>query len=116
MNERAKLDLPPLADRRPNPRKRVLFGGVVVHDQGSYSFNCKIRDLTAEGARIAIPAGQALPSEIYLINLRNQTCHKSKVIWLRGAEAGLTFLSSFDLQTTTDPALGYLKRIWLAHT
>lgn len=116
MSDDEKLELPPMADRRPKPRKRVLFGGVVVYAQGAYSCGCKIRDLTTDGARIVIPAGQPLPAEIYLINLRSQTGHKANVIWVRGAEAGLVFESTFSLQSLDDPSLGYLKRIWLAHT
>jgi hypothetical protein len=111
-----KTDLPPLADRRPKPRKRVLFGGVVVYGQGTYSCACKIRDLTTDGARILLPAGQPLPADLYLINLRSQTGHKANVIWHQGTEAGLTFLSTFNLHALEDPSLAYLKRIWLAHT
>lgn len=116
MTEGEKSDLPPLADRRPKSRKRVLFGGVVVYGQGAYSCSCKIRDLTTDGARILIPAGQPLPAEIYLINLRSQTGHKANVIWHHGTEAGLAFQSTFNLQSLDDSSLGYLKRIWLAHT
>src|ERR1035441_9925256 len=109
------MDLPPLADRRPKPRKRVLFSGVVVYDQGIYSCTCKIRNLTTDGARISTPAGQVLPSEVYLINLHSQVGYKANVVWRRGVEAGLAFLSSFDPQTLADPEVAYLKRIWSAY-
>lgn len=116
MTKGKKPDLPPLADRRPNPRKRVLFGGVVVYGQGAYSCGCKIRDLTTDGARIVVPAGQPLPADLYFINLRSQTGHKATLIWHHGTEAGLAFQSTFNLHALDDPGLGYLKRIWLAHT
>ena len=56
------------------------------------------------------------PRRFILSILRSQTGHKANVIWVRGAEAGLVFESTFSLQSLDDPSLGYLKRIWLAHT
>ena len=116
MKERADLDLPPLAERRAKPRNRVLLGAVAVYDNGKFSFRCRIRNIAADNARIVIPLGQILPSEIYLINLRSHTAHKAKVVWAREAEAGLHFLSSMDLLALTDPGLEYLKRIWSANS
>ena len=103
-------------DRRPKPRKRVLFGGVVVFGLGKFTCNCKIRDLTSDGARIIIPAGQMLTSEVYLINLRSQCAYKSNVVSHREKEAGLNFISSVDLPTIAEPRLEYLKNIWSAHS
>ena len=111
-----KAELPPLAERRSKPRKRVILGGVVVYGHGAYAFRCRIRDITASDARIVIPAGQPLPSEIHFINLREHTAHKARVVWRRRTEVGLHFLSSIDLAASTDPGLEYLKRIWRAKT
>lgn len=110
------MGLPPITDRRLNPRKRVLLAGVVVYGQGSHFYKCLVRYVTAHGVRINVPRGQPLPSEVYFINLSNQTGHKARVAWHKGSEAGLAFQSSMDLQTIADPGPGYLKRIWLAHT
>jgi hypothetical protein len=106
----------PLApvDRRLKPRKRVLLSGAVVYGDGKFSFQCKIRDVTADDARIVIPAGQPLPSEIYLINMHDQTAHKANVMWLRNIDAGLRFVSTFTLPIANDPSLEFLNRIWRA--
>ena len=86
------MELPPKAEKRSKPRKRVVFGGVAVYGNGTFSFRCRIRDISENSARIVIPEGQPIPSEIYLINLHDQTAYKARVISIRGTEAGLLFL------------------------
>jgi hypothetical protein len=100
-----------LIEQRAIARKRVLVGGVVVTDGGNVSFRCNIKDITTESARITIPGGQPLPPDVYLINLRDQTAHQSKVMWLRGANAGLHFLNSIDLSTATNTSVRFLRQI-----
>ena len=107
-----KDDLPPLAERRPQPRKRVLLGAIATYDEGSYTVKCQIRDLNEKGARIRVSSQQFLPEELYLIVTRDHLAHKSRLVWRRGEEVGLQFLSSEDVHAITDPALKYLARIW----
>jgi hypothetical protein len=111
MTGRTKLDLPPPAERRLTSRKRVLLGGIIVGDDGRFILNCKIRDITEVAARIALPKSQNIPTNVYLINVRDRTGHDAQVKWRRGDEAGLLFAASFDLARTTDPTLSYLRRI-----
>lgn len=103
-----------MAERRTKRRKRVLLSGVIVYGHGAFSCRCRIRDITETDAHIVIPAGQPLPSEIYLINFPDQTAHQAEVIWLRETEAGLRFVSTVNLPTLADPKLEYLNRIWRA--
>ena len=111
MNDEDETDLPPLAERRPLARKRVLFGGLTVHEQGRCTVNCQIRDLSENGARIAISRRQNLPQDLYLIITRDQKAYKARLIWRRGDEAGLAFLKCEDLGAISDPALSYLSQI-----
>lgn len=103
----------PESDRRPQKRKRVLIGARVTYGDGAHYFDCTIRDLSEAGARITLPRGQPMPSNVYLINLRDRTAHEASVKWNNGTEAGLAFNTSFALAEVTDPQLGYLKRLWL---
>ena len=102
---------PPLAERRPKPRKRVLFGGRVTYSEGAKHFDCSIRDLSESGARISLKPGVPIPSSVYLIDTRNRTVHESRVVWNNGREAGLQFIKSFPLSGIDDPRLSYLKRL-----
>jgi hypothetical protein len=102
---------PPLVERRPKPRKRVVFGGHVSYSDGAYHFGCTIRDLSETGARISLKPGQPMPSSVHLIDTRNRVVHESKVVWNNGREAGLRFLNSFAISAISDPKLLYLKRL-----
>lgn len=102
---------PPLAERRPKPRKRVLYGGRVSYFEGQKHFDCSIRDLSESGARISLKPGMPIPSSVYLIDTRNRMVHEANVVWNSGREAGLKFIKSFPVATINDPLLNYLKRM-----
>jgi hypothetical protein len=106
-----KDDLPPLAERRPVPRRRVLLGGMATYEDGAYSLKCQIRDLNEKGARILVSSRQNLPEELYLIIMRDHMAHKAKVIWRKGEEAGLQFITSEDIRSITDPERKYLSQM-----
>jgi PilZ domain len=114
MGNKENSDLPPLAERRARPRRKVLFGGVIVYDRGRGTFNCRIRDLTENGVKISISRTQTLPPDFYFISIRDQVAYKSRIAWRAGDEAGLTFETTHDLSTNTDPELAYLRQIWAA--
>lgn len=112
MSDKEKFDPPPLAERRSRPRKKVLFAGVIVYDEGTYVLNCGIRDLSEASVRISLPAGQNLPQDFYFINMKNQTAHKARMVWRKTDEAGLALDSTHDLRNLSDPGLAYLAQIW----
>jgi hypothetical protein len=105
-------ELPPRIERRPKQRKRVLLSGIVAYSAGARSFPCSIRNLTESGARITLPVNLAVPSNVYLINLRERIAHEAKIVWTNGAEAGLSFVGSVALADVTDPKLAYLEKLW----
>lgn len=105
---------PFIREQRPARRKRVLLGGIVSYADGKYSTHCTIRDITETGARIVV-RGQLIPTEFYLVNTRERQVHEAKVIWRRGTELGLSFRKSFRIADITDPKLGYLTHLWMAH-
>ena len=106
---------PPVAERRPNKRRaRTLLGGIVSHLDGSRSFNCVIRDLSEEGARIAFLKNQYFPSKIYLINVRDRLAYDAEVVWNNGAQAGLKFKMVHRLPNHNGPALSHLSRLCLS--
>ena len=103
------IQSPPLANRRPAPRKRAFLGCTVVYGEGAYSFPCVIRDVAPRGARIGFEAGQSLPASFWLINGRDRTAHKAKIAWATAKEAGVEFEASHPLHQLPAEA-GYLKR------
>jgi hypothetical protein len=109
MGDRDKLELPPMAERRPNQRRRVVWRGRCVYPDGSRTFDCVIRDATETGARIAIQGTQMIPRHFYLIDRTNRTVHEVEVIWNNGKQLGLQYLSSFHVDTIKAKNLVFLK-------
>ena len=105
---------PPAAERRPSPRSRVLLSGIVVYGDGAYSFDCAFRNLSATGARVAMGKNMQFPSQFFLINIRDRVAYDCEVVWIKAAEVGVTFKATIALSALTDPALGYLKKLWLS--
>lgn len=102
-------ELPPLANRRPAGRKRAFLGCKIIYEEGRYSLPCTIRNISPGGVRIAFATGERMPSRFYLINERERTGHKARIIWVSHAEAGVELESTFPLHAI--PAeLSYLKR------
>jgi hypothetical protein len=109
---KANTEPPPIADRRPGQRERTLLGGVLVWELGRTRLNCKIRDLSAGGARVAVPLDVFLPNSLYLIIVREHLAHSAEVVWRNGGEIGLIFRETVDVQATMDTRVEYLRRIW----
>ncbi len=105
---------PPEAERRPAPRSRVLLSGIIAYGDGSYSFDCTIRNISKTGARVATGRQTHVPSEFFLINIRERVAYDCKVVWNKGGEVGVAFKATVNLSAVTDPALAYLKKLWLA--
>jgi hypothetical protein len=99
-----------MSERRPNPRKRVLWSGKVVYANGDYSFPCTIRDWSENGARIAIRGAPIIPKNFYLLNLTSRTAHDATVSWNDGRQLGLKFTKSFSLDSIVDPEIAFLKK------
>ncbi len=104
-------ELPPMAERRPKQRRRVVWGGRCVALDGSRTFDCVIRDATETGARIAIKGAQMVPQHFYLIDRTHRTAHEVKVIWSDGKQFGLEFLNSFALEAIKSKELVFLKTL-----
>ena len=104
-----------VAERRPRRRKDVSLSALLACDGGKQVVPCTIRDVSDSGARIALSRQPQFPATLYLINLRDRSAHEARVTWCGTAEAGLAFTRNFALNAITDPALAFLRRIWMNH-
>lgn len=114
MPNSAKPPIKPGTDERRSSRKRTLFSGKITYSEGAHSLDCTIRDLSETGARISLAKGQGIPSEVYLIDIRNRMAYEAKVEWCRAPDFGLVFLKTHPVTAITDPRLAYLNRLWIA--
>ena len=108
------MNKPPIAERRPQQRRRVLMSGIVTYADGAYSFDCAFRSVSKAGALITIKKNTPFPSKFYLIGIRDGIAYESKVVRNSGSEVGVLFKKTLPLSTMTDNSLNYLKRLWLA--
>jgi hypothetical protein len=105
-------EIPPLANRRPSPRKRAFLGCTVVYGDGAHSFPCVIRNIAPTGARIGFESGHTPPASFWLVSGRDRTAHKARIAWVTNAEAGVEFETVIPLhQLPAD--LAWLKRFAL---
>ena len=109
-----KNAVPPPAERRPSPRSRVLLSGIVTYGDGAYSFDCSFRNLSKTGARVMVGINMQFPSQFFLINIRDRVAYDCDVVWNKAGEVGVNFKATIALSAITDPALGYLKKLWLS--
>ncbi len=105
-----KLEVPPIADRRPKARRKALLGGVLVWEGGSQTTPCVIRNISLTGALVSTPSRE-LPKELHLINVRGQCAHRAEVVWVMKAQAGLRFLDVIDLAQDVQGTHSYLRKL-----
>ena len=102
-------ELPPIADGRKASRKRVILGAKVIYNEGAFSLDCRIRDISDSGARIVLSASSIIPTRVVLVDIRNSIAYEAEVVWLKAPEFGLRFLSRNSLRGELPPQLAYLK-------
>jgi hypothetical protein len=96
------------------PRRRILLGGVISFGDGTTTFDCAIRNVSAKGAKITCKKADQLPADFYLINVRDRLVYKAKLVWRTGHDAGLKILETLRFSEITDPALSHLADLWMA--
>lgn len=60
-----------------------------------------------------VPKNRQIPHTLYLIDVRERTAHEAHVAWSKGVEVGLSFHTTLPLTGIKDPALAFLKQLWM---
>ena len=82
-------------DRREVRRTRTrLRSGKLVDVRGRFMTECLVHDLSALGSRLRLPPAVGLPSTVQLFDDQSGILYLARVLWRRGAEAGLKFIPS----------------------
>jgi len=102
------------AERRPKTRKQVLLTGIIASPGGDSSVDCTIRDLSETGAKIVAARGAQIPAHFYLINIRDRVAYEAELVRSDASQAGVVFKKTLPLSGLTNPALGFLKRMWMS--
>ena len=95
------------AERRRWTRVDVQVAAAATPD-GRAPFDCRIKDISAYGARIDF-CGDVSPDLFYLIDVRSNLAYQSSVAWRNGLLVGVRFNERWDL--ATDFAPPWLKQV-----
>jgi PilZ domain len=104
---------PAAGERRGSQRRTVLFGAIIASRDGAYTWDVTVKNLSDLGAKVRLPAGGVIPSRCIFINVREGTAYEAIVVWIQPPLWGLRFLESYHLEQLSDPALQFIKRLWL---
>jgi len=77
------------------------------------SFDCTIRDLSDNGARVLFRGLDAIPSKGWLINISGGRAHACETVWRAGRLRGLKFTQTLDVTRAHPDALNHLHRLWV---
>ena len=99
-------------DRRRALRQRVIFGGKLVHSGGAFSMNVTLRNMTAFGARLILPASTVAPDLFDLIDMKNGDVFQCRLVWREYPQVGVVFESRERLECANPPRLVNLKSLW----
>jgi PilZ domain len=78
-------------EKRKTPRRRVLKGGKIVFADGLRVIDCRIRDLSADGARLLIANTIGVPDTFLLLEQSTGKLYPASVIWRQEAVLGVKF-------------------------
>jgi len=109
----SEITAQPAQSPRRARRKRVLMKSVVADVSGTRLFDCTILDVSEDGARIALPAKCELPGIYYLINVPARLAYEGVTVWRNSNRVGVRFATAIPVTGKTDPALAFLRRLWL---
>lgn len=107
MKKRAEANA---GDRRTERRVSTHLPGVIATLDGLAEYDCTIRDLSENGARVTLPKGALLPNEIYLMHVKERTAYRAQAVWRLDASMGVKFISAIPLGAK---APLFLRKAWL---
>jgi len=111
----AEIPPPMVADERMVWRKRVLRGGKIVYgEDGEFSCDCLIHDISASGARISLKPNKFIPTHFYLIDNQTGLAHQAAATWIRVMKSvpqfGLKFSRTHELEDLKGRKRHFRKR------
>jgi hypothetical protein len=79
------------SNRRQQMRRTVIKGAKIIFNDRKSTLDCRVRDLTAEGARLDLATQQLLP-HAFDLHLAGDPVRRCSLRWARGTMVGVQFL------------------------
>ena len=81
-----------MQERRQEVRDRTFFGGEIAFNQRASSMGCVVRNLTSQGAMLALGNSARIPDKFDLTIDRKARSFRARTIWRHMDEAGVAFV------------------------
>jgi hypothetical protein len=78
-------------ERRKQPRQRVLNGALIVFGRLTRTYDCTIRNLTSDGAKLTLESTLGTPGDFLLLVTAEERVVPAKAIWKTDREIGVEF-------------------------
>ncbi|SOC22955.1 PilZ domain-containing protein [Stappia indica] len=80
-----------IRDRRSSPRHRTLKSGRIVVDGGAKIHECRVRNLSEDGALLKLPSTAEIPDRFELRIVNEDIAVAAIVRWRTATELGIQF-------------------------
>jgi PAS domain-containing protein len=78
-------------ERRATQRGRTLLGGKIVFNGGRSAFDCRVRNLTDDGACLEVESQTGIPTQFQLVVSGSKEPHHCKLAWQSEHRIGVAF-------------------------
>jgi PilZ domain len=85
-----------MLDRRKFHRDRTYLGGRIAFNNRCSTFDCLVRNLSQDGARIVFSNTAIVPSVFDVTIHRKGESRRARVVWRDETQAGILFLHADD--------------------
>jgi hypothetical protein len=100
-----------MQDRRSIHRSRTCLEGRVAFDNGQSALDCLVRNLSQDGARIALSDTAAIPDAFEVVIPRKAEIRRARIIWKDETEAGVLFLRSTRGNVVSIETAGRIRKL-----
>lgn len=80
-------------ERRKNPRSRTLLGGRAVFNERFSTMDCRVRDISATGARLRFGGPPLVPRWFELHLVERGERRRVERVWTSGQDMGVAFVA-----------------------
>jgi hypothetical protein len=97
-------------ERRKAPRRRTLKGAKAFFGDFRYSFDCIVRNLSADGALVRSDHSLEIPDDFHLFDANDQSLQKVEVVWRTARDLGVRFIGDpVSVHASNDPKLARFR-------
>ncbi len=101
-------------DQRAEPRSSVNIPARLFYGEGYRQWaECVIKDRSASGAKVQVPALFTLPAKMILLQLNVGAAYDAMLRWRKADLAGLSLVGSHDLNTGVEPRMEAIRATYL---